>query len=136
MNRKTMNRMLLEAEKRTAQWVKPSRRKWYRLESLSMRRVGAARGVYIIWQLAPDGRGTQVVYVGQGRVAARLGIHRRPGSRLMRKAKSAKGLWVTWARVGAEDMDGVESYLATKLLPIYGDLWTNAPMIRVNLPCW
>ena len=85
-------------------------------------------GVYVIWH---GGQNPATVYVGQGNVAERLEGH-RTDSRIL--AYSHYGLFVTWARVGQPQMDGVERYLADSLKPKVGEAHPAAMPITVNFP--
>lgn len=85
-------------------------------------------GVYIIWS---GGQTPATVYVGQGEIAARLKDHRKEQDILQH---SHLGLFVTWAKVGQPNWDGVERFLADRLLPKEGTRHPNVTPIQVNLP--
>jgi len=85
-------------------------------------------GVYIIWH---GGQAPATVYVGAGNIAERLAAHRQD-SRILQY--SSLGLFVTWAAVIAPFRDGVERYLADKLLPKEGSAHPNVTPISTNLP--
>lgn len=81
------------------------------------------KGVYIIWI------GKQVVRLGSGIIKDRIATHRKD------KAITAyKNLRVTWAKVNANQMEGVEKYLADTLKPAIGDAFPDRTPIPVNLP--
>ena len=87
------------------------------------------KGVYIIWH---GGNPGQVVRVGQGDIADRLGAHRND-SEILAYAKRGI-LRVTWAAVSAAQRDGVETYLADQWPPLVGDAFPRATPIAVNSP--
>lgn len=101
---------------------------WCSLKNLDLKTVKGS-GVYIIWH---EGNPSQVVRVGQGDIAARLGAHREDPAI---KAYAKKGtLRVTWASVSAAQRGGVEHYLADQLNPLVGDTFPVADPIAVNAP--
>ena len=87
-------------------------------------------GVYIIWYWDNNGQ-RQVHKVGQAKddeIRERLKDHKRNyGS-----TYNNNTLYVTWAGVPIEKIDGVEKYLGEKLRP--QDVYPNAIPIKVNLP--
>ena len=86
----------------------------------------SAKGVYVIWYNGSPGR---VVRIGQGDIAARIGIHRNDA-----KITGYPNLLVTWAAVPAAQMDGVERYLANTWHPLVGDAFPDVQPIVVNSP--
>ncbi|MEE9466405.1 MAG: hypothetical protein V3W14_12630 [Candidatus Neomarinimicrobiota bacterium] len=81
------------------------------------------KGVYIIWS------GKQVVRLGSGIIKDRIAAHRN--DKLITVYKNLK---VTWAKVNATQMEGVEKYLADELKPAIGDAFPDRTPIPVNLP--
>jgi len=81
------------------------------------------KGVYIIWS------GKQVVRLGSGTIKDRIAAHRRD-----KEITAYKNLRVTWAKVNANQMEGVEKYLADILDPAIGDAFPERTPIPVNLP--
>ena len=81
------------------------------------------KGVYIIWS------GKQVVRVGSGVIRDRLKEHRDNP-----EIKKFKDLQVTWAPVNANQMEGVEKYLADELNPAIGERFPDRTPIEVNFP--
>lgn len=82
------------------------------------------KGVYIIWNNV-DG----VVRVGSGKIKDRIADHRND------EVITAFGnLKVTWAGVNANQMQGVEKYLADELNPLEGERFPDRTPIIVNLP--
>jgi tricorn protease-like protein len=85
-------------------------------------------GVYAIWH---GGEKPKVVYIGQGKVADRVGAHR--SDRRITAFANLK-LYVTWANVSTFQMNGVERYLANRYPPLVGDAHPNVLPIEVNGP--
>jgi len=81
-------------------------------------------GVYIIWQ----GKG-RVIRVGQGDIRDRLTKHREDS-----EINVYNNLFVTWAEVGNNFVDGVERYLGNVLSPKVGSIFPDTIPIKVNLP--
>ncbi|TVK90676.1 hypothetical protein AYI83_21490 [Shewanella algae] len=81
------------------------------------------KGVYIIWS------GETVVRVGSGIIKNRIADHR--DNRDITKYPDLK---VTWAKVNANQMEGVEKYLADTLSPVVGERFPERTPIEVNLP--
>lgn len=84
------------------------------------------RGVYIIWSNV-DG----VIRIGSGIIKDRIADHRDD-----EEINGYGSLNVTWARVNANQMQGVEKYLADELNPEVGERFPNRTPIPVNLPQW
>lgn len=102
---------------------------WHNLNELETLYV-SARGVYVIWH----GMGVSeesVVYVGQGNVGQRLLRHQINES-IQRFAE--RGLFVTWAEVHESQLDGVETFLYDRLMPVVTIKRPIAEPIPVNLP--
>jgi hypothetical protein len=83
-------------------------------------------GVYVIF-----GRNGRVIRVGQGRIKDRLAAHRIDREI---QAYTDGGLLVTWAKVAAGNLDGVERFLAIKLKPLIGARFPDVLPREVNLP--
>ena len=101
---------------------------WLPLELADLSQVDVV-GVYVIWF---RGQGHNIVRVGQGRIAQRLTEHRNDPQVLA--FKNSGPLFVTWAELPAQYLDGVERYLADTLHPLIGDVFPAALPIAVNLP--
>jgi len=111
----------------TLTWVKPAVG-WLPFETFDLRACVTNPGAYVIWH---SGRPPWTVRVGQGNVPVRLGEHRGDQQIL---AYRSYGLYVTWAVVPAQYLDGVERYLADQLRPLVGDRYPDVVPIPVNLP--
>lgn len=81
------------------------------------------KGVYVIWN--EDG----IVRLGSGIIKDRIAAHRSD-----EKITAYKDLKVTWAKVNANQMEGVEKFLADHYDPEVGDAFPNRTPIPVNLP--
>jgi hypothetical protein len=86
-------------------------------------------GVCVIWHA---GQTPKVVRVGQGDVADRLAAHSRD-STITRYARFGC-LYTTWPAVSISYRDGVERFLADRLLPLVGDRHPATVPVPVNLP--
>ncbi len=100
---------------------------WCDFTGVNLENVDAL-GVYVIWH---GGKPPDVVRVGQGNIKDRLTQHREDKKIL---AYKKYGLYVTWARVEPEFLDGVEAYLANQYSPLLGERFPDAVQIAVNLP--
>jgi len=81
------------------------------------------KGVYIIWS------GKQVVRLGSGIIKDRISTHRNDT-----KITAYANLKVTWAKVHANQMEGVERYLADMFDPAVGEAFPDTIPLPVNLP--
>ena len=110
-------------------WGKCVSGRWCQLNKvdLSNELFNDVAGVYLIWR----GSDAKTVYVGQGDIRNRL-ARRRDDPRI--QAYSESVLYATWASVPAEQMDGVEVYLAEVCEPLVGERWPEATPISVNPP--
>jgi len=81
------------------------------------------RGVYIIWY------SETVVRLGSGIIKDRIEAHRKDPE--INKYPDMK---VTWAKINANQMQGVEAYLADVLEPVVGERFPDRTQIEVNLP--
>jgi hypothetical protein len=86
------------------------------------------RGVYVIWH---SGSNPRTVRVGQGFIKDRIEEHRRNPQI---QAYQYLTLYVTWASIPANSLDGVEAYLAKTLNPIIGEQFPDVTPIPINLP--
>ena len=82
------------------------------------------RGVYIIWS-----SGFDVVRIVSGVINDRVAAHRDD-----EEITAYDNLLVTWAEVNANQMEGVEKFLADKYDPKVGERFPNRNPISVNLP--
>lgn len=112
----------------TVSWIKCGTGSWCALETVNLSAVKTA-GIYVIWH---SGQPPWTVRVGQGDIVDRLTAHRSDQQVLA--YRNYGGLWVTWAAVPAQSLDGVERYLADQLRPLVGDRFPNVVSIPVNLP--
>jgi len=113
----------------TVQWIKCGQpiSHWCNLLTVNLEDVKTT-GVYVIWH---GGEKANVVRVGQGDIKDRLTKHRADKDIL---AYKEFGLYVTWASVRSEYLDGVEAYLAACYSPLVGERFPNVGQIAVNLP--
>mgnify|MGYP000170270876 CR=1 FL=1 len=81
------------------------------------------KGVYIILS------GETVVRVGSGIIKNRIVDHRDNPEII-----KYPNLKVTWAKVNANQMEGVEKYLSDVLSPVIGERFPDRNPIEVNLP--
>ena len=102
--------------------------RWCSLETLNLDSITANLGVYVIWHV---GNPSRTVRVGQGQITNRLSTHRNDAEILAHKHG---GLRVTWAEAPADELDGIEVYLADLLNPLVGDAFPDAVPIQVNSP--
>lgn len=109
-------------------WVKCQSGDWCNFNSVKLNDVNT-KGAYIIWHAGNPGR---VVRVGQGDIAARIAAHRND-PKITQHAKNGT-LYVTWASVSAQNLDGVERYLADTWSPLVGDAFPDSAPIAVNSP--
>ncbi len=114
----------------TLTWGKCSGNTWCNFLTLKLDHplFSGLEGVYVIWHGGPS---PATVYVGQGIIAERLRAH-RTDSRILKHA--VNGLFVTWAPVDALSRDGVERFLAEKLVPKEVSRTPEASPINVNIP--
>jgi hypothetical protein len=111
-------------------WNKCQGGAWCELLKLNLehQHFNDMEGVYIIWH---GGQNPATVCVGQGIIRDRLAAHRQENDVLAYKQKV---LYVTWARVPADQRDGVEKYLAERLAPKMGSRFPEVTPIEINLP--
>ena len=111
-------------------WNKCEGNKWCNLLALNLdhEHFDDMEGVYVIWH---GGDNPATVRVGQGFIRDRLAEHRQEQEVLVYRPRA---LYVTWARVSANDRDGVERYVADRLRPLVGARFPDVDPIEVNLP--
>ena len=86
-------------------------------------------GVYVIWH---GGENPATVYVGQtGDLRVRFRAHRN--DELIQRY-AGLGLYVTWASVVPEFLNGVERYLGDRLRPKVETNLPDVPPVEVQLP--
>ncbi|HQM85677.1 MAG TPA: hypothetical protein PLD55_13445 [bacterium] len=90
---------------------------------LTHRHFKDLKGVYIIWS------GETVVRLGSGIIKNRIAEHRE-NAEITKWPK----LKVTWAEINANQMEGVEKYLADILNPVIGERFPDRIPIKVNFP--
>jgi hypothetical protein len=112
----------------TVNWVKCHTNVWCSFDQLELSKVKEI-GVYIIWY---EGNPGSVIRIGQGDVAARIGVHRNDSA--VTAYRTSGTLRVTWASVPAAQRNGVEKFLADHYRPLIGDAFPAVPAIAVNLP--
>ena len=103
---------------------------WYRLDELDLNssHLNHMIGVYVICY---GGNNPRTVRVGQGFIGDRLQAHRND---FQVQAYDHLGLYVTWASIPANSLNGVEAFLAQHLRPLVGQNFPNALPVQVNLP--
>ncbi len=106
------------------QWVKSRANEWLSLSNVNLSNVNSI-GIYVIWQ-----GGAKVVRVSQGDIRARLSEHRQNNS-ILQHASGGK-LMVTWASAPANQLDGIERYLAELYSPLEGERFPEVHPIPVN----
>lgn len=114
----------------TAHWSKCEGNVWCKLNGvdLSSSHFNQMTGVYVIWH---GGNNSRTVRVGQGSIKDRIEAHRTDPEV---QAYNHLGLYVTWARIPANSLNGVEAFLAQQLNPLVGQRFPDVPIIPVNLP--
>ena len=114
----------------TVHWNKCEGNVWCKLNTvdLSSSHFNRMTGVYVIWH---GGNNLRTVRVGQGSIKDRIEAHRTDPEV---QAYNHLGLYVTWASIPENCLDGVEVFLAQHLGPLVGQNFPNVPPIPVNLP--
>ena len=110
------------------EWIKCDGDVWCDFLYLNLRNehFDDLNGVYIIFLIYPK---IITVRVGSGNIRERLNDHRNNNEIL-----EYQNLKVTWARVNANQMEGVEKFLADTLDPLIGERFPDRTPIPVNLP--
>ncbi|NLK50019.1 MAG: hypothetical protein GX294_05160 [Candidatus Cloacimonetes bacterium] len=89
-------------------------------------------GVYVIWEfITPHSK--NIIRVGQGNIKERLCSH-KDDSQIVGDSNMPRFLYVAYAKVDEEYVDGVEAFLGHALDPNIGKRFPNADMIEVNFP--
>lgn len=109
-------------------WVKCQSGDWCNFNNVDLSNV-TAKGVYVIWHAGNPGK---VVRIGQGDITTRIAAHRN--DRQITQYANNGTLYVTWAAVSSQSLDGVERYLANTWPPLVGDAFPDAAPIAVNSP--
>lgn len=93
-------------------WIKCQNEEWcdFLNIKLSHEHFNDLNGVYIIWS------NEVVVRLGSGEIKDRIADHRDN-----EEITEYPNLKVTWAKVNANQMEGVEKYLANTLNPVVGE---------------
>ncbi|MCG2660572.1 MAG: hypothetical protein L6437_10050 [Kiritimatiellae bacterium] len=106
-------------------WNKCTGDVWCSLANLDLghEHFNNLKGVYIIWS------GKTVFRLGSGIIKDRLKEHRENP-----EISKYPDLYVTWAQVNANQMEGVEKFLADQLNPLVGDRFPGRTPIQVNFP--
>ena len=106
-------------------WIKCQNDNWcdFLTVNLSHEHFNDLHGVYIIWS------GETVVRIGSGEIKDRIADHRNN-----QEITDYPNLKVTWAKVKANQMQGVEKYLADTLNPEIGERFPDRTPIDVNFP--
>jgi len=109
----------------TVSWIKCTNDVWCSFAGVNLDNdhFNNLRGVYIIWN------SDTVVRVGSGIIKDRIAAHREDD-----EISDYDNLKVTWAKVNATQMEGVEKYLADELDPAVGERFPDRTAISVNFP--
>ena len=117
---------------RRLNWTKCQGEIWCKLNSVNLDHdyfKYAKRGIYIIWH---GGQKPAVVYIGQGDIKEELLLRRKDSGV---QAYEQFGLYVTWAVVADNQLDGVQDYLMQAWVPKVGVAHvSNKSSIAVNFP--
>ncbi len=110
------------------EWVHREDDGWLHLERVNLEDVDAS-GVFMIWHGGTD---PQVIRVGQGDIALRIGSLKKDPQILSFKEEGE--LYVTWANVSASKRDGVLSYLIENWKPRISKANPMVFPVTVNSP--
>lgn len=110
-------------------WAKTPENKWFALQKWDFSEIKTV-GVYHIWCIGTDRKYN--VRSGQGIIGARLTAHKGDAG-ITKHAKNGT-LFVTWAEVPADLLDGVERFLADHYKPVEGDRYPDVEPIQATLP--
>jgi len=113
-------------------WVKCNPNNWCNLDLLNLDSVSDVTGVYLIWHGQHNYFPPRWVRVGQGDIGDRLSQHRNDPQ--VATYRPLGGLYVTWAEVSHDLLDGVEAYLGECCKPLVGTRFPDCGLIAVNLP--
>ena len=108
-------------------------RRWYVFDKIDLNdsNYRDISGVYVIayW----NGEDEQItVKVGRGCIWSRIKSHRE--NPIIQGYGRAWTLYITWAEIPTQNMDGVEKYLAEVLHPIVSERFPDTHSTPVNLP--
>jgi len=106
-------------------WMKCQNDVWCGFANLNLNHehFNNLKGVYIFWS------NNTVVRLGSGIIKDRISDHRTNAN-----ITKYSDLKVTWAKVNANQMEGVVKYLADTLNPVIGERFPDRTPIEVNLP--
>ena len=109
----------------TLNWMRCQNDVWCSFKNLNLdhEHFNNLKGVYIIWF------NNTAVRLGSGIIKDRISDHRTNTD-----ISKYSNLKVTWTNVNANQMEGVEKYLADSLNPIVGERFPDRTPIEVNLP--
>lgn len=107
------------------QWNKCQNDIWCSFKNVNLDHelFNGLKGVYIIWS------NDKVIRLGSGIIKDRITDHRTNT-----EIAQYPDLKVTWAKVNANQMEGVEKYLADIINPVIGERFPDRTPIKVNLP--
>jgi hypothetical protein len=111
-------------------WTSSADNGWCSLDAVRLAGLHMT-GVFLIWYSGNPGR---VVCVGRGDIAEQLTAARRDEA--VQGFRSRGTLLVTWAKVSAQRIDGIERYLAETWSPLLERKRSDAAAIEVNSPGW
>lgn len=108
-------------------WIRCTNGLWCSFNGLGLSnpRYVDLNGLYIIW----SSEKTNVIRIGSGQIKSRILAHRKDD-----KINSYPDLYVTWAKVNGNQMEGVEKFLSDRLNPKLGERFPDRTPIEVNLP--
>lgn len=106
-------------------WIKCQNGIWcdFLKVNLEHKHFNDLKGVYIIWS------NKTTVRLGSGEIKERIAEHRNNV-----EITKYSNLKITWVQIHANQMEGVEKYLAEILDPIVGERFPDRTPIEVNLP--
>lgn len=111
-------------------WTSSADNGWCSLDAVNLASLRTI-GVFLIWNANNPGR---VVAVGQGNIGEQLAAARRDDS--VQAFGKRGALMVTWAKVSAARIDGIERYLAETWKPLLKRALPDVAAIEVNSPGW
>jgi hypothetical protein len=110
-------------------WCKSPEGHWFPLATMDLR-IAQTTGVYVIWE---GGARPRTVRVGVGRIIADCLYLERYDPRVLEHSRRTT-LYVTWAAVSPERLEGVEYFLDSLLRPLVRFRLPNCLPTPVNLP--
>jgi len=111
-------------------WTSGADNGWCPLDAVKLAGLHTI-GVFLIWYAGNPGR---VVCVGQGDISDQLAAARRDDA--IQGFKGRGKLLVTWAKVSALRIDGIERFLAETWSPLVARPRSDVAAIEVNSPGW